>query len=58
MTSALLATAVLGKTEEKWKMVDGTIKLISIEELKEALALSILEVGRLETVEELKEFTI
>ena len=58
MTSALLATDVLGKTEEEWKMADGTIKLISIEELKEALALSILEVGRLETVEELKEFTI
>ena len=58
MTSALLATDVLGKTEEEWKMADGTIKLISIEELKEALALSILDVGRLETVEELKEFTI
>lgn len=47
MTSALLAAEVLGKTEENWKMADGTIKLISIEELKEALALSILEVGRL-----------
>ena len=47
MTSALLAAEVLGKTEEEWKMADGTIKLISIEELKEALALSILEVGRL-----------
>ena len=29
------------------KGTDGTIKLIKIEELKEALALSILEVGRL-----------
>ena len=47
MTSALLAAEVLGKTEEEWKMADDTIKLISIEELKEALALSILEVGRL-----------
>jgi hypothetical protein len=47
MTSALLATAVLGKTEEEWKMADDTIKLIHIDELKEALALSILEVGRL-----------
>lgn len=47
MTSALLAAEVLGKTEEEWKMADGTIKLINIEELKEALALSILEVGRL-----------
>lgn len=47
MTSALLAAAVLGKTEEEWKMADDTIKLISIDELKEALALSILEVGRL-----------
>ena len=47
MTSALLAAEVLGKTEEEWKMADGTIKLIKIEELKEALALSILEVGRL-----------
>lgn len=47
MTSAILAAEVLGKTEETWKMADGTIKLISIEELKEALTLSILEVGRL-----------
>ena len=47
MTSALLAAEVLGKTEENWKMADGNIKLIKIEELKEALALSILEVGRL-----------
>ena len=47
MSSAILAAEVLGKTEERWKMADGTIKLIKIEELKEALALSILEVGRL-----------
>ena len=47
MTSAILAAEVLGKTEERWKMADGTIKLIGIDELKEALALSILEVGRL-----------
>ena len=47
MVSAILASEVLGKTEENWKMADGTIKLISIEELKEALTLSILEVGRL-----------
>ena len=47
MTSALLAAEILGKTEEEWKMADDTIKLIKIEELKEALALSILEVGRL-----------
>ena len=47
MSSAILAAEVLGKTEERWKMADGTIKLIGIEELKEALALSILEVGRL-----------
>ena len=47
IASAILAAEVLGKTEENWKMADGTIKLISIEELKEALTLSILEVGRL-----------
>ena len=47
MASALLAADVLGKTEEEWKMADDTIKLIGIAELKEALALSILEVGRL-----------
>ena len=47
MSSAILAAEVLGKTEERWKMADGTIKLIGIDELKEALALSILEVGRL-----------
>jgi hypothetical protein len=47
MASAILAADVLGKTEEEWKMADDTIKLIHIDELKEALALSILEVGRL-----------
>lgn len=47
MTSAILASKVLGKTSEEWKLADGTIKEVTLEELEEALTLSIQEVGRI-----------
>ena len=45
MSNAIQASEVLGLTTSNWKLADNTIKEISIEELKEALALSIKAVG-------------
>ena len=47
MTSAILSAEVIGKTEDTWKLADNTSAIITISELKEALALSIQEVGRI-----------
>ena len=47
MTSAIMAAEVLGKTEEVWKLADNSQKTIELSELKEALALSIQEVGNI-----------
>jgi hypothetical protein len=47
MTSAILSSVVIGKTEDTWKLADNTSAVITITELKEALALSIQEVGRI-----------
>ena len=47
MTSAILSSEVIGKTEDTWKLADNTSAIITISELKEALALSIQEVGRI-----------
>ena len=57
MLSAIMSAEVLNKTETNWKLADNTSKLIGINELKEALALSIQEVGRIvncTTIEELQ----
>ena len=47
MTSAIMSAELINKTEENWKLADNSTKLISIDELKEALALSIQEVGNI-----------
>ena len=47
MTSAILASEVIGMTEDTWKLADNSEVLVTITELKEALALSIQEVGRI-----------
>ena len=47
MTSAVLSAEVIGKSEDTWKLADNTSAVITITELKEALALSIQEVGRI-----------
>jgi len=49
MTSAIISADVIGRTEEYWKLADNTVKLIQLAELKEALALSIQEVGSIVT---------
>ena len=47
MSSAILSAEIIGKTEDTWKLADNTSVVITITELKEALALSIQEVGRI-----------
>ena len=47
MTSAILSAEVLGKTEDTWKLADNTSVVVTVQELKQALALSIQEVGRI-----------
>ena len=47
MTSAIMSADLLNKTEEYWKLADNSTKLVSLDELKEALALSIQEVGNI-----------
>ena len=47
MLSAILSAEIIGKTEDTWKLADNTSAVITISELKEALALSIQEVGRI-----------
>ena len=49
MTSAIISADVIGRTEEYWKLADNTVKLIQLAELKEALVLSIQEVGSIVT---------
>ena len=47
MLSAITSAEFIGKTEEYWKLADNSTKLIQLSELKEALALSIQEVGNI-----------
>ena len=47
MVSAIMSAELINKTEEYWKLADNSIKLIALDELKEALALSIQEVGNI-----------
>ena len=55
MSSAILSAEVIGKTEDTWKLADNTSAVITITELKEALALSIQEVGRIVMVNSIEE---
>ncbi len=47
MTSAILSADLIGKTEETWKLADNTTVLVTLVELRQALALAIQEVGRI-----------
>lgn len=55
MTSAILSSEVIGKTEDTWKLADNSELLVTISELKEALALSIQEVGRIVKVKNIEQ---
>jgi len=47
MVSAILSSSVINITETHWKLADNTIATISLDELKEALALSIQAIGNI-----------
>ena len=47
MISAIMSAELINKTEDYWKLADNSIKLVSLDELKEALALAIQEVGNI-----------
>lgn len=49
MLSAIMSAEFIGKTEEYWKLADNSTVLVQLPELKEALALSVQEVGRIVT---------
>lgn len=47
MLSAIASAEFMDNTEEYWKLADNSTVLVQLPELKEALALSIQEVGRI-----------
>lgn len=47
MLSAINSAEFIGRTEETWKLADNSTVLVQLQELKEALALSIQEVGNI-----------
>ena len=49
MLSALQAAELLGQTSAGWKLADNTVAIVTVNELKEALALSIQRVGEIVT---------
>ena len=55
MVSAIQASELLGVTENAWKLADNTTEIVTVDELKQALALSIQEVGRIVMVESIEE---
>ena len=49
MLSALQAAEFLNQTEAGWKLADNSVEMVAVDELKEALALSIQRVGEIIT---------
>jgi hypothetical protein len=47
MMSAIMAADIIGQTESDWKLANNTVAHITLDELKEALALSIQRVGEI-----------
>lgn len=47
MVSAIMSADLIGLTEAEWKLADNTVKTVTLDELKEALALAIQEVGNI-----------
>jgi len=47
MVAAIMVSSVVNITETQWKLADNTIATISLDELKEALALSIQAIGNI-----------
>ena len=55
MVSAIQTSELLGVTENAWKLADNTTEIVTVDELKQALAFSIQEVGRIVMVESIEE---
>jgi hypothetical protein len=47
MVSAIIASSVINIAETQWKLADNSIVTVSLDELKEALALSIKAIGNI-----------
>jgi hypothetical protein len=47
MMAAILSAELIGSTSAEWKMADNTVKEISLLQLRQALAMSILAVGNI-----------
>lgn len=47
MMAAILSADLIGKTEESWKLADNSTETITLNELKQALALAIQAVGEI-----------
>lgn len=50
MLAAIKAAEILGQTSANWKFADNAVALVTLDEVKEALALSIQRVGEIVTV--------
>lgn len=55
MMSTIMSAEIIGQTESPWKLADNTVEIVTIFELKQALALSIQEVGRIVMVTSIEE---
>ena len=49
MSGAIQSAEVLGLTEHDWKLHDNTVQVVTIAELKEALALAMQAIGAIKT---------
>lgn len=49
MVSAIMTAEFIGQTTAEWKLADNTKAIVSVDEVKEALALSIHSVGQIVT---------
>ena len=49
MMSAIISAEFVGQTSAEWKLADNTKAIVSVDEVKEALALSIQRVGQIVT---------
>ncbi len=50
MLSAIAASQLLGQTSAQWKLANNTVAEVTVDEIKEALALAIQAVGAIVTV--------
>lgn len=49
MMSAIISAEYIGQTTAEWKLADNSKAIVSVDEVKEALALSIQRVGQIVT---------